>query len=133
MFSFSVPAGTCSYLNTVIGSCDLMLSILFPSSNFSQSSGMILNVLLSLQWACGQPSIIYKCHKHVNANTNMEQPWTAALLEAFPCFMVCKQLCSTIADEMPSDCKVLTLAAFAGSFSACDTPQSRVHRAFKVK
>lgn len=79
MFSFSVPADACSYLNAVIGSCDLMLSILFPSSKFPQSSDMILNVLLSLQWACGQPSITYKCHKHVIANTDMEQPWTAAL------------------------------------------------------
>lgn len=74
MFSFSAPADACSCLDVFIGSCDLMLCILFPSSNFLQSFDMILNVLLSLQWACGQPSIIYKCCKHVNANTDVEQP-----------------------------------------------------------
>lgn len=74
MFSFSVPADAFSCLGVVIGLCDLMLSILFPSSNFPQSFDMILNFLLSLQWACGQPSIIYKCRKHVSANTDVEQP-----------------------------------------------------------
>lgn len=88
MFSFSVPADACSCLDVVTDPCDLTLCILFPSSNFPQSSDMILNVLLSLQWACGQPSIIYKCCKHVSASTDVEQPWIAALLEPFLCFMV---------------------------------------------